>query len=392
MKLKLLGHSANDLFWFILPLVLPSLLTRYQLNYSEAGGILTVYLLFTAVGSITLGKISDRITRKKILSYGFYLAAAGLIASGFAPNLPVFILLISITAIGMSTFHPVMYAVIDETYTDNKSSIMGYYECCGTSAILLMFLINGYLISRIGIRGVLMVTAVPAVIMGTVYLLTDTIGNAPGQKKRQGQSSESIPQKEPRDLKRLVIFLITVILRIVAVSALLNFLPTIFVHFFGMEEGSASYATAFFFGGGIIGSIIAGKLSEKYSSYAIIMIGTIFTGVTMLILSGTLPIWVYIIVITLFGAFSSGCVINQNLLISRLSSGFGKGEIFGILMGVITVTSALSPALFGMVIDAFGYRQALYVFTVPLLLGTLVLAYLLKTDIGTVRPQAAPRL
>ena len=65
MKSKLFGHGANDLYWFILPLVLPALLSRYNLGYTGAGGILTIYLLFTAAGSFVMGRLSDRMSRKK---------------------------------------------------------------------------------------------------------------------------------------------------------------------------------------------------------------------------------------------------------------------------------------------------------------------------------------
>jgi hypothetical protein len=35
--LRYSGHAANDLFFFVLPLVLPVLLIRYGLSFSEAG-------------------------------------------------------------------------------------------------------------------------------------------------------------------------------------------------------------------------------------------------------------------------------------------------------------------------------------------------------------------
>jgi MFS family permease len=375
MKSKLLGHSANDLFWFILPLVLPALLSRYELSYAGAGGILTVYLLFTAVGSFVMGKISDYISRKQILSSGFLLAAAGLISAGFAPSLPVFLLLISITAIGMSTFHPVMYAVLDETYPERKSRVMALYECFGTAAILLMFLVNGFLIGRIGVRGVLILTAVPALIMSFVYRFTDSIPDAAPVSKLSsaGKFDRSM-------VVRFILFLLSVILRVFSVTALLNFLPTIFANFFGLEPGRAAYATAFYFAGGLSGSLIVGRLSERFNSFRIILVGTVFIGFTMIILAGSLPVWFYIIIVTLFGGFSSGCIINQNLLIARLGGRLGRGEVFGILMGTMTVTSALSPAFFGLVIDSLGYRQALGLFTIPLLLSIVILTYLLKTD------------
>ncbi|HAK45574.1 MAG TPA: hypothetical protein DCO79_06605 [Spirochaeta sp.] len=380
MKSKLLGHSANDLFWFILPLVLPALLARYDLNFTQAGGILTIYLLFTAAGSFVIGRLSDKMSRKLIMSYGFLLSAAGLIASSFAPNLPTFLVLISVTAIGVSTFHPVMYAVIDETYTVNKSRVLGLYECFGTAAILLMFLVNGFLLSRIGVRGVLIVTAVPAVIMGVVYRLSDSINDASPEYLNEGRAARNGKRLERGEAVKFSLFLFSVILRVISVTAVLNFLPTIFVKFFGMPESRAAYATAFFFVGGIAGSLVAGKLSERFNSFGIIMISTVFIGLIMLILSGSFPVWIYLIIIALFGAFASGCIINQNLLMSRLGGALGKGELFGILMGTMTVTTALSPLLFGLVIDYSGYRQALYLFSLPLVVSVVILGWLLKSD------------
>ncbi|MBI9108035.1 MAG: MFS transporter [Spirochaetales bacterium] len=376
MKAKLLGHSANDLFWFILPLVLPSLLVRYSLSYAEAGGILTIYLLVLAMFSFMMGKLSDRFSRKKILSLGFFLAALGLIASGFAPGLSVFLVLISITAVGVSTFHPVMYAVIHDTYSENRSRMMGLYECFGTGAIFVMFLVNGYLLESIGVRGVLILTAVPALIMGFVYVFSDSISN----------DRADLPSPDPTGVSgrgrvlRFMLFLFSVILRVFSVTAVLNFLPIIFVDFFGLDPGGAAYSTAFFFAGGIAGSLVFGSLSARYNSFGIILAGSVFIGGAMFVLSASLPVWIYLIIIALFGGFASGCVINQNLLMGRLGGSLGKGEVFGILMGVMTVTSAFSPAVFGTVIDTIGYQSALRLFVLPLILSSAILIYLLRTD------------
>ncbi len=77
MRLNLLGHGENDLFLFILSMVLPYLLSTYSLSYMQAGGILN--------------------------------------ASGFAGSLGLFLLLVSITAVGVSTIHPVRYFGFEES-------------------------------------------------------------------------------------------------------------------------------------------------------------------------------------------------------------------------------------------------------------------------------------
>jgi MFS transporter, FSR family, fosmidomycin resistance protein len=379
MKSKLLGHSANDLYWFILPLVLPSLLTRYNLSYAQAGGILTIYLAVTAIGSFIIGKLSDRFSRKKILSFGFFLASLGLMSSGFATSLSVFILLISITAVGVSTFHPVMYAVIDENYPENKGRVMGLYEGFGTGAILLMYLINGYLIRWIGIKGVLILTAVPGLIMGLIYQITPAI---PPRLNNTDIASTQLNKASKKEILTFNLFLISVILRVLSVAALLNFLPTIFVKFLGFGENIAAYGTAFYFGGGIIGAILVGKISDRFNSFIILITATAMIIPFIIIMSLNLPLWVYLIVITLFGSFSSGCLINQNLMMTRLGRHLGRGEVFGILMGVMTITASLSPTLFGMGIDYAGFNKALILLIIPLVFSLILLTVLLKIDTG----------
>ncbi|QEN06513.1 MFS transporter [Oceanispirochaeta crateris] len=370
MNAKFLGHSANDLFWFILPLVLPALLVRYELNFSQAGGILTMYLAVLALFSFVVGKLSDRISRKKILGYGFILASLGLASSGFAPSLTLFLVFISITAVGVSTFHPVMYAVIDDHYPNNKGQVMGLYEGFGTGAILLMFLVNGFLLNKIGVRGILVLTAIPAMIVGLQYLLGTSIPEKIKDQEQKGAKSTR------GSVFGFSILLLSVIFRVFSVTAVLNFLPTIFVSFLGYQGDRASYVTAFYFAGGLAGSLIAGRISDKFNSFIILITGTILIIPSLLFFSMELPGWFYFVPVSLFGCFASACIINQNLLIGRMGKSLGKGEVFGILMGAMTITSSLSPALFGLLIDHIGYSTALILFLIPLIISSFLLIFL----------------
>jgi MFS family permease len=380
MKSKLLGHGANDLFWFILPLVLPTLLVRYNLSFSPAGGLLTIYLAVMALFSFGIGKFSDHFSRKKIISYGLILASAGLASSGFAPSLGIFLILISFTAVGVSTFHPVMYAVIDDAYSEKKGHILGAYEGAGTLAVLVMFLVNGFLLSRIGVKGVLILTALPAFIMGLFFLFSGAIpANPVISHKIKGQL-----RTDKKIVYHFIILLVSIILRVFSVTAVLNFLPTIFVSFLGYADNSASYATAFVFMGALIGSLIVGKLTDRYKNFSILSVGTLFLIPALFSFTLDLPIRVYLISSIVFGFFNAICNVNQNLLIGLMGKHLGKGEVFGILMGVMTITSSLSPALFGFLIDHTGFGPALILYLIPLFLSVLlvVLLKLLTTRVS----------
>lgn len=322
------------------------------------------------------------------MSYGFLLSALGLSSSGFAPNLGLFLILISLTAAAVSTFHPVMYAVLNDQKHEKKGLIMGFYEGFGTSAILLMFLVNGYLLGIIGVRGILILTAAPALIMGLVYHFTPVI---PEKSKERINTNENEAASKT-DIFHFTLFLLSVILRVFSVTAVLNFLPTIFVSFLGYSESSAAYASAFFFGGGLLGSLVVGRMADRLNSFSILLWGTVLIIPSLLIFSLELPGILYPVMVCFFGAFGSGCIINQNLLMSRMGKHLGSGEIFGILMGVMTVTSSLSPVLFGLTIDVTGLKPALFIFTAPLVLSIILLVYLRSKTVqeSTLNPEIAP--
>ena len=49
------GHGANDLYWFILPPVLPLILQEFGLRYAAAGAMVAAYLSTIAVSSMLTG-------------------------------------------------------------------------------------------------------------------------------------------------------------------------------------------------------------------------------------------------------------------------------------------------------------------------------------------------
>ncbi len=368
--MKNISHSVNDLYWFVLPLILPGLLTRFDLSYGKAGSILTIFLTVAGVGSFLSGKISDHVGRKQILGYGFIVSALGFTASAFAPSFTVFVSIIAVTALGVSTFHPVMYAVIDETFAEDKGKVLGVYEAFGTGAILLMYFVNGFLLSKIGIRGVLIVTALPAIVMGIYYLNTDNISEA---VKRKEENSQEVSGAVPGYKKVFILFVVSVIARVFTVMAVMNFFPLIFTGYHGFSQSSSVYISALFFAGGILGSLYVGRLSDKRDSVVILMVLTAAIIASVMVFRYHLHPYYYFAAVFIFGISGSGALINQNLLIAKLGSHFGRGEVFGILMGVMTVTGAVSPAVFGITIDDFGFSRAITAFVIPAVLSLVLL-------------------
>ena len=134
-----IGHGINDIYWFVLPSILPLIIEQFGLRYRAGGLILTAYLMVIALFSTILGKWSDSVDRQRIIGIGFLLSALGMTLAGVSKGLASFIALLIISAVGTSSFHPVGLALIDETAKVSRGRVFGFFEFWGFLAVCAMF-------------------------------------------------------------------------------------------------------------------------------------------------------------------------------------------------------------------------------------------------------------
>lgn len=169
MVLRNVGHGANDIYWFILPSLLPLILVQFDMKYETAGGLLTAFLGVIAVFSFIQGKLSDRFHRQIILGTGFLVASISLILSSFMNRLGFFVACIVIAGMGVSSYHPAIYAYIDETTQSRQGKEYGMFEFWGSTAIFFMFLLHGLLLKNMNWRNIIFISSIPGIVVGSLY-------------------------------------------------------------------------------------------------------------------------------------------------------------------------------------------------------------------------------
>jgi MFS family permease len=373
-SLVFIAHGANDICWFVVPLVLPVLLDRFSIGYGGAGTILTSYLLVNAVFSFLIGKLSDRISRITIITIGFFVAFAGLVLAGFAKSLTGFMACVMFTALGVSSFHPVAYAFLDESVSEKKSRAYGAFEFWGAVALITMFLLNGYLLAIIGYEGVLIVTGIPSLAVGILFLknrsrLTMKVGTGTPQPVTAQKGKE-------RNSSLILLFIMSIILRVLSVTPVLNFIPVYLNRELGLLPRTAALASALYFCGNMIGAFLSGRISERFGPFRPILVFTGLIVPIIFLLGLSVPLWATLLLFVLLGITGGGCIPAQNLMLGLLGSRFSKGGLFGFFMGITTVANAISPALFGIASDAWGIHRAMRVFSAPSLAGFVILGSL----------------
>jgi MFS family permease len=384
------GHGANDIYWFILPSLLPLILEQFNMKYGTAGGILTAFLIVVALFSYFFGKLSDRISRSILMGVGFLCASAFIIFASFTGGLAAFVVLILIAGIGVSTFHPPVYALIGESTTHRRGTAYGMFEFWGSAAVFLMFFLHGLLLRNLSWRTVIQISSVPGIVAGILFLATSKSGAAadrypgPGAYPERTEEQSSDPPGMPRPL--FVLFLLVVALRFFGIIAVVNFSPTYLVREVGLEQSIASFATGLYFLGGLIFTPIVGGLCDRRDPFVVLLLSTAAAFPLILLVSSPFPVWALPFSILLLGGMYYGAGPAMDIIISRMSSTMGRGEAFGYFMAIISVTYSFSPLLYGVVADRLGLQSAMRLFSFPVLLSAaalFVLGRLLK-DASTV--------
>ena len=400
--LSSLGHGVNDLYFFVLPLVLPLLLKEYRLSYRMAGLVLASYLGIVAVASYFFGRSSDRFSPWILIGGGFLLASTGFLGAGLSPARAGVFSSLAAAAVGVGTFHPVIYALIARLVPERQGRALGSFEIWGVLSILVMYLAGGFLLSRLGWRGVLAAIGVPGLAMGTLFLrpaaVSRTNSAVAAAGARAAQAGPAAPAKPPAaPLQRpsappepataasgwggLVFFLGANALRFLTTTAVSSFLPTYLAMGRQLPPSLAAYVSGFLFAGGAA-VVLWGAVTDRGPPLAVLLLASGTLAPLVFVFSLPLPLWAVLLVLFLFGVLNAGCGPAQNLVLSALGSRFGSGAVFGLLLSVIALIGALSPALFGLLADHLGLESAMRLFALPALAGWLMLLAFRRTAWG----------
>jgi MFS family permease len=389
--LSSLGHGVNDLYFFVLPLVLPLLLREYALSYRLAGLVLASYLGIVALASYLFGRGSDRLSPWLLIGGGFLLASTGFLGAGLSPARSGVFSSLAAAAVGAATFHPVIYALIDRLMPQRPGRALGSFEFWGGLAIMAMYLAGGLLLSWMGWRGVLAVVGVPGLAVGVLFMRAASpapeVGAGPRARRQRGSPPPKPSGAHERQLTApegrggLAFFLCATALRFLSTTAVVNFLPTYLAMGRRLPPSLAAYVSGLLFAGGAA-VLLWGVVADRGPPLTALLLASGALAPLILVLSLRLPFGAVLPVLFLFGAFNAGCGPAQNLVLSALGSRAGSGATFGLLLAIISLIGALSPALFGLLADHLGLAKAMRLFALPALAGWLLLLAFRRTRWG----------
>lgn len=367
-----MGHFFNDFYCNFLPILLPILIPKLGLSLTLSGALVMVMSLSANVLQPVFGYFMDKYNFNKIMPLIIPFGAVFICLTNWASNFIVLAVLIGLSGLAVSTFHPMGAGLVSKVAPDGKiSTCISIFVAGGSfgfalAPILLVYFMQMYSLDYLPIL------IIPAIILG-VLMYSSGLSKARFVNEQVAKNMHfnlaQILQNKP-----LMLLNISMGLRAWLFTALVTFLPLWAIEK-GCDNTLSGWILTIYLCGSVIGGLIGGALNDKIGYKKVILWALIFTLIpTMYFLfAQQIDILMYIALFVgggLVMAANPGAIVwGQDLLPDN--PGMASGMMLGLSFGL----GGFGTMLTGSLAESYGLTMALAL-TAILLVISIVLFYL----------------
>lgn len=352
------------------------LLDVTQLGYIDSG-----YLAAYALGQFLNGALGDRVGARRLVGFGLMASAALCFLFGSSSAALVLMGLFTLNGIAQATGWPgVTRAMTEWTTPQNRGTVMGFWSTCYQAGPLLAGPFAGMLIKAYGWRAAFQLPAAIMIGVGVLVLLLVRPGPTPAGAA-EPSSAEAVAQGRAAQrevLRNRVLWSYGASYFCIKFVryALQLWLPYYLQKQLGYAADLASYVSAAFEAGGLVGVIAIGVMSDRRSLGRVgLSAGSLLVLALALLACAKLvgaSLWLNVALLALIGAFLFG---PDSILCGAAAQDAGGRQATSMATGLVNGIGSVGALLVGLLVPGmsklYGWN-ALF----PCLVGVAVLGAL----------------
>ena len=362
------SHAVQHFYAAGLALTYPFVISAFHVSYSSLGILLAVS---GVVGGLLQGAagFARRFSARFLLSGQNVSLGIVTFLAAFSPGFLIYGLLRFIGALVLWPQHPVGSAYLSETFPKKRGTVLSWHTTGGTLGTLLVPIATTAVIANFGWRTALVALSIPMALGGLVL-----IGNLPLEASRtKGSAAHTQASRQPGEpsmfsqiVKNKAAVLVIIASTVSAAGRGLGIL-TAFVPIYLKDGAHLSTVTVglvytVLVGGGVVGPLIAGWLSDKIGRKGVLMAAYLGGALSfVLFVQNYSSPWLLALVSLFVGmlAYSESPLI-QSLFSDTIGPSQARAA-FGIFFAIAYGVGALWFALIGVIIDTYGFQVAFYI-------------------------------
>lgn len=340
--------------------IIPKVVEQFQLSLTEAAAFHYVPMIFIGLSGLFLGRLADKIGRKKVILAGLALYTLACIAFAFGDNFMFYLLLLGVCGLSIGLFKTGALALLGDisSNADGHTKLMNRVEgFFGLGAIAGPALVGILIAANMAWTQLYLLAGLICAILLVLAWRMDYPAYQPQQQTSLFQSLVLVKDKYALG------FSLAIACYVATEVAIFVWLPTLLQQYQGDFTTLAAHAITVFFILRTVGRFLAEWLLSRFNwTVLLAWFGSaIFICFALSMLGGVdWALWL----MPLSGLFMSMMYPTLN---SKGISCFERhqhGAVAGLILAFTALAAALGPLLMGLVGDLFGnVRYGFYLAT-----------------------------
>ena len=394
-----LSHGTSHFFHLMLPPLFPWLMADFSLSYTEAGFLMTVFFVVSGIGQALAGFVVDRVGARPVLLFGIATLGVSALVLAAASTYAGLLLAATVAGVGNSIFHPADFTLLNRRVSGGRLghafSVHGLSGNLGWAAgsVVMAGIAAASTWRTAALAAAAIGFAVLALLLLRRRVLDDETQMAVAAPDREGARAAGGTFAFMRSGAVWLCFMFFLITT-GAFGVLQNYGPAILHNVYALALPLASLGLTAYLLGSALGMVVGGFVGARFedSDFVIAPALAVSAATALMLASGLSP---SLLILPLMGLVGFGVGVagpSRDLLVRRAATAkFGAtayGRVYGFVYSGLDIGLAISPLVFGPLLDAGRYGAPL-VGVAALQVAALLLA--LAVGSGTRRLRGARR-
>jgi MFS transporter, FSR family, fosmidomycin resistance protein len=355
-----LAHGSSHFGHLILPLLFPVFMAEFGFSYSELGMLMTVFFVISGLGQASAGFVVDRVGARPLLFASFGLFIGACLLASMASSYSVLVAVAVLAGAANAPFHPIDFTILNQRVSAPRLgyafSAHGLSGNLGWAAAPVFFAGLG---SVLGWRQ----TYLAAATFFAVVLLVLVAKREHLQTRVLVRNPVVDPGHATAFMRLPVVWWCFgfFLLSTMTLAVVQGFAVSILKAMHGVSFEAATLTLSAYMLCGAVGVFVGGFVAARTVSSDRVVAIAMATGAVMLALCGTgwfgATSTMVVLAVTGFAVGVGGP--SRDMMIKRATPQGATGRVYGLVYSGLDTGFALSPLVFGALMDRGWYGATL---------------------------------